>query len=133
MKLSEITPVPFYSVVQMPLAPLLPMVVIIAVIAGPAVIFQWPYQWAFVILGVAAGASYDPLIHRLRQRRRDRLARMPPDSAPPAPEFDVEARTKTWRDLLADQPFASLVLFSYGTCIVLITRATTPPATRSPC
>jgi hypothetical protein len=119
MLLSEIKPVPFLSALQRDWTVAVPGFSVSAVIFLPALVFAWPYLWAFAVFAIAAGIAADQGLALLRHRWRVQAATTLRAPLPDPPRFDVEARSGLWRSLLADRSFTSLVLFSFGTCVIL--------------
>ena len=126
MLLSELQPTQRMSVIQTDWRVAVPSFVVAAVIVFAGLLFAWSYLWAFVIAAVVAAFVTHQAWSRLRYSWRIRAARLPPKSLPDAPVFDVEARTLLWRSLFADRPIITLVLFSYGTCVVSTRRSGDP-------
>ena len=126
MTLSATEPTRILSMLKRDWTTAVPGVVVATIVILLGLVFSWSYLWAFVIAAGVAGVVTDVALSRLRHAMRTRDARVLHAPLPDPPTFDVESRVRMWRSLFADQASASLVLFSFGTCVVLVTPAEDP-------
>ena len=119
--LSEIEPTPITSFLRRDWTTAVPGVIVVAIVSLLGLVFTWSYLWIFVIAAAAAGVATDVALSRLRHAMRIRDSRVPHAPLPEPPNFEVEERARVWRSLFADRAITSLVLFSFGTCVVSVT------------
>lgn len=117
--LAEIEPSPISSVLVRNWRADAPPWIALVLVALPALFLSSPYNYLFIALGVATGIVTDFMLSRLRERWRIRDATTPPADYPKPVEFDPVQRAEVWQSLTANPAVRSLVLFSYGTCIVI--------------
>lgn len=125
--LAEIEPKPISSALQRNLGADAPPLIAGGLVALPALFLSSPLNYLFIALGIATGIATEIVLSRLREKWRISIATTPPVYYPEPVEFDPIRRAEDWQNLTADPAVRSLVLFSYGTCVV-ITDETDDPA-----
>ncbi len=103
-----------------------PWIAIGLVALPPLFLLSSPLRFLFLGLGVAAGVATEIALSRLRQRWRIQEAMTPPLDPPEPAAFDPVRRAEEWQELTADPGVRSLVLFSYGTCVVIVEESGDP-------
>ncbi len=126
MKLAEIKPIPHSSVLHRNWKADAPCWIIGGIIGLPAVFIDSWGRWLFVVLAVVAAMATDFGLSRLRQKWRVQDALTPPPTFPPPPTIDVADRAAKWDELFDGTPVRSIVMFSYGTCVVSIDEVDNP-------
>lgn len=128
MALEEFTPYPISSVLQRNWTAEIPSWIVAAAILLPALIFHWPHRWLFITLAIAGFVATDAGMSKVRSHLRIKDAMTPPRHFPDPPEFDGARRAGRWMEILGNSAIRSVVLFSYGTCVVSVDDDDDPAA-----
>ena len=117
-RLNEIEPVPITSMLQRNWGADAPPFIAGILVAAPAFVLSPPLKYVVLVSAVLTGVGIDFALSRLRQKWRIADATTPPSEFPEPIKFDPAQRADLWRYLTEEPEVRSLVLFSYGTCVV---------------
>lgn len=119
MTFSQLTPTPLTSAISRDWRASVPAFIAAGAALLLALLLIREYVWIGAVLAVVIGFAVDQWVIRLRHKWRIQDARRKPQRLPTPVPFDVDARVALLRSLFADRPFTSLVLFSFGSFVVL--------------
>jgi len=119
--LSTIKPIPIHSVVERNRLGNIVGWLVAALILLPVFVYKLNHRWLWVVVTCIGAVGAEIGIRKLQDHLRAKAAKTPPQVfPPPLSESQVAALTALLPQLFVGSPVVALVLFSYGTFVVLV-------------